>query len=163
MEEQIEMFPEALELKEKQNENNKKDLINPYTGEVFHNRSQTVVGGYCDNSINTKPSMTDSSDYEDINDTIARCGRRRLIEELEAQEAKIAKENGIENPSFDDFDETERSDYDFSEAKQTLNEFEEKLKSASQVSNSSKPASNEDKQSANEAQAGSANSSEQAD
>lgn len=157
-EEQLELFQaEALRIKENQELNNKKDLINPWTGEVFHQRSQVVVGSYCDNSINTEPSMTDSSEYEDINDTIARCGRRRLIEALEKQEAKLAKENGINNPTFDDFDETERSDYDFSEAKQTLNAFEEKLKSASQVQNSS---ASEDKQSANEQ---STNSGEQAD
>lgn len=156
-EEQLELFPDAFKLKEKQELNNKKDLINPWTGEVFHQRSQVVVGSYCDNTINVEPSLTDESDYEDINDTIARCGRRRLIDELESQEAKLAKENGLNNPTFDDYDETEDADYDYVDAKQTLNEFEEKLKSAKQVQNSS---ASEDKQSANEQ---STNSGEQAD
>lgn len=112
--------------------------FNKFTGEVMAFRTQFQKSDYSDNEVIEGESMTDTSDYEDINDTITKCARSGLINEIEK-----AYKLGDSATSFDDYDETQDADYDISQAKQTLDEIQEQIQNSSQ---------GEDKQSANEPQ-----------
>ena len=101
--------------------------FNKFTGEVMPFRTQFQKSDYSDNEVIEGESLTDTSDYEDINTTIDKCARAGLITQLEQ-----AYYQGDSAQSFDDYDETQDSDYDISQAKQTLNEFQEQVLNSSQ-------------------------------
>lgn len=84
-------------------------IFDPFTGEECRCRSPLTKGSYTKLEVNTEESMTDSTLYESLDDTIKKMSRADAIRALKSVDSAFHNE---EEPDFDDYDVTQSGNFD---------------------------------------------------
>lgn len=84
-------------------------VFDPFTGEECRCRSPLTKGSFTKLEVNTEESMTDSTLYESLDDTIKKMSRADAIRALKSVDSAF---NNKEEPDFDDLDVTQSGNFD---------------------------------------------------